>query len=376
MEIIEENSDIDVENSCRTCLISFRDNPDRSFESIFTAMVENTMFREILCQVIPQIQIDNEKLSQYICNTCFDTVTTSYNFQKMVYENERNVIMFLDLRNELDEKGNDGMEQMNALEASDEEDNHEEQDEPNNVILPEITEVLMEDIDENIQEEVEIGSEMEEESIETSDKLVEQDEPSIDQIVVEKSYKCEVCSKEFKKLSLLSRHRKTHENAKKPHECTKCQKRFPSEVALFRHDIIHSDLVERSKIERVEEHNFVCVICNIQFRTYDLLTLHHKTHKATLGESQDIMCKLCMSPFGTFTDIIRHSRNHIENATHQCIICNKLFVLNDEAIDHFLRHKGQKPHKCPICDISFLKLHRLNNHMKTHNDDKVRLSYK
>jgi uncharacterized Zn-finger protein len=289
----------------------------------------------------------------------------------MVYDNERNVLIFLDLRNDIDDKADDGLEQINALEASDEETNQEDS---SNIMLPEITESLIEDIDADVQDEVEIGSEMEDESMETSsDKIIVKESSLIvEKVIVDKSYKCEVCSKKFKKLSLLSRHRRTHDNVKKPHECSKCQKRFPSEVALVRHDIIHSDLVERSKIERSEEQDFICVICNSQFKSHDLLTIHHKTHKTMLGDSQDILCKLCMNSYPTFTDILRHSRNHIENATHQCIICNKLFVLNDEAIDHFLRHKGQKPHKCPICDKSFLKLHKLNNHMKTHSDDKVR----
>jgi hypothetical protein len=168
----------------------------------------------------------------------------------------------------------------------------------------------------------------------------EDNESSDDDDDTNKSFVCDACPKRFKKPSLLARHVKTHDPQKRPHECSKCQKRFPSQVALVRHDILHSELVERSKINRAEPQDFICVICANTFKSSDLLSSHLKTHKNQFND-EEVACKLCNEIFTNFTDIARHSKNHIENATHQCAICNKLFVVGDELIDHFLRHKGE-----------------------------------
>jgi len=153
-------------------------------------------------------------------------------------------------------------------------------------------------------------------------------------------YICDLCPKSFKKTSLLARHIKTHDPKKRPFECKKCDKRFSSQVSLVRHDILHSDLVERSKINRPEAQDFVCVVCARSFKSPESLTSHIKAHKSKSVENQEYTCKLCHDTFPTFTDIVRHSKNHVENATHQCAICNKMFA-GDELIDHFLRHKGE-----------------------------------
>lgn len=260
------------------------------------------------------------------------------------------------------------------------------QENADDVMLPEeIAEELIEELDE--EEAAEETCEMEElepdYAVEVTDIIVKDDTTEVlttDDAEDLKSspskslHSCTSCPKKFKKLSLLTRHQKTHSSEKKSHECTKCGKKLPSEVAMVRHDVLHSDIVTRSKIARSENQKFVCVICNNQFRNPETLSSHHKTHKASLENSREIQCRLCEETFETFTDIVRHSKSHIENATHQCVICKKLFILNDEAIDHFLRHKGQKPHKCPVCQKSFLKLHKLNVHVKIHEDEKVRLS--
>lgn len=382
---MDSGSDIDIENSCRTCLALITDFPDRSFESIFSLEVENVEFKELVIQTLPDVNLENEKMSQIICSDCRDSIITSYNFQKMAYESERNVLMLLDFRED-DYRDNPSSEPVdikieaiidqNMMEGDDE--IHESQ---SDMLPEEITEELIEELNEEesiVHEETCEIEEYEPEYDEEMANIIEKDsnEPSVENMIAksdtEKLHKCESCPKKFKKLSLLTRHQKTHVTEKKPHECLKCRKRLPSEVALVRHDVLHSDIVERSKIVRSENQKFICVICNGQFKTPETLSNHHKTHKTSLENDREIPCKLCQSTFETFTDIVRHSRNHIENATHQCIICKKLFILNDEAIDHFLRHKGQKPHKCPECGKSFLKLHKLNVHLKIHDDDKVR----
>lgn len=377
---MEIHSDIDIENSCRTCLALIHDYPDRSFEPIYGLTVENIEFKDILLTTIPEINLDNDKLSQIVCNECRDAAISSYNFQKMASENERNVLMILELRET-------GVDVDVKIEEILQETTEAVEDVDDEMMLPEgITEELIEELDEDQEEVVDETCEVEEiepeyaddvdliQQVETVENVTEIDATTEDDLKtsLETLHTCDQCPKTFKKLSLLNRHQKTHSTDKRSHECTKCHKKLPSEVALVRHGVLHSDIVTRSEITRADSHKFTCVICNNQFKSPETLASHHKSHKSSLESARDIPCRLCAKIFETFTDIVRHSRNHVENATHQCVICKKFFILNDEAIDHFLRHKGQKPHKCPICQKSFLKLHKLNIHMKIHEDDKVR----
>lgn len=85
----------------------------------------------------------------------------------------------------------------------------------------------------------------------------------------------------------------------------------------MRHDVLHSDLVERSKLNRDETQEFICVVCGRTFKTPDSLSSHLKAHKNKSVENHEYKCKLCHDVFPTFSDILRHSKNHIENATHQ-----------------------------------------------------------
>lgn len=373
-----EASSFDVESSCRACLA-----PSDSLESIFTAPPDDKslQFSEILSLLlseVPQIQ-PGDGLSQVICGSCRVHAVTAYKFQEMCRQNDRHARQLLEIRSNIkvemrDEKkfvesmdGDVLMADLKPLEDDFETetmDNFDDDDEESNEdsSTSESRKFNCDSCDQQFQTE---------KKLEQHTKNEHGDDEETDSDEETRIYSCDLCPKKFKKPSLLSRHLKTHDPNKRPHECTKCQKRFPSQVALVRHDILHSELVERSKISRPEPQDFLCVVCGRAFKSSESLMTHLKSHK-NRNDDGDFTCKLCHDSFPTFGDIVRHSKNHIENATHQCAICNKLFVVGDELIDHFLRHKGMKPHQCPVCEKSFLKLHKLNVHMRTHSDDKVR----
>jgi 5-methylcytosine-specific restriction endonuclease McrA len=85
----------------------------------------------------------------------------------------------------------------------------------------------------------------------------------------------------------------------------------------MRHNVMHSDLVERSKLNRDDSQLFTCIVCARSFKTPDSLATHLKAHKHKNVENLEYDCKLCHDTFPTFSDILKHSKNHIENATHQ-----------------------------------------------------------
>lgn len=365
--------------SCRACL-----STTENLESLFATLTEDSQpLNEILLLVTPDLNsIElNDGLAQGICESCRIHAINAYKFQEMCRANDKHVrqllMKFDSIKEEVDGLAGkiDSDVLMSDLKPLDEEfesetlDNYDEEDE-----------------DDDDEEDSSVTSENKKFSCDSCELQFKSEQKLEDHITNEhqdeessegdneaaRIFSCDMCSKKFKKPSLLARHIKTHDPNKRPHECSKCQKRFPSQVSLVRHDILHSELVERSKINRPEPQDFSCVICGRTFKSSELLGTHLKSHKSKSNNDDEYSCKLCHDVFPTFTDIIRHSKNHIENATHQCAICNKLFVVGDELIDHFLRHKGMKPHQCPVCEKSFLKLHKLNVHMRTHSDDKVR----
>lgn len=372
---MEEIRCIDVKNSCRTCLLS-----SEGLESLFEISFEDVMMSKMLNQITLIEIYESDGLGDKVCRDCRLRIIDSFKFQQLCLRSDRSIRMAIE---NLIPKDNEEKQQISHIiktECVNNDDNDNDPDVKVNT-APNISEDTLDELDQSnailiaelqplIQEfesETDISHSQQEANSEDSSE--EEDDDDGDNS--NKMYQCESCSKIFKKPSLLQRHAKIHDPNRRPWECPKCQKRFQSQVALVRHDIIHSDIVQRSQIARTEGQIFNCVVCKRSLKSPESLSAHLKAHKSKSPEKQEYTCKLCHDVFPKFSDILKHSKNHIENATHQCIICNKLVSVGDELIDHFLRHRGLKPHSCNICQKSFLKLHKLNVHMRTHSDDKV-----
>lgn len=367
---------IDIKSLCRTCL-----QPSPNLESLFETLFDNSTLSKLLVQVTPSLinPSFDDKLSNYICGECRSNAINAFKFQQMCVDSERRIRSLIDgemtFENEIKTEvggdiSQDGLSMMGKLEAT---FGNDLQGDSSDVLLTELKPIEEDDdeFDNDDTDSSESNSGSDDDDVNRIKKYncdscsrefrsarkleqhvmnehqrsksagSEDNESSEDDDETAKIFTCDSCPKRFKKPSLLARHIKTHDPNKRPHECSKCQKRFPSQVALVRHDILHSELVERSKINRPEA-QFSCVICSRLFKSPESLSCHLKTHKNKSPEDQEYTCKLCHDVFPTFTDITRHSKNHLENATHQCAICNKLFVVSDELIDHFLRHKGTR----------------------------------
>uniref|UniRef100_A0A8D0BXG8 C2H2-type domain-containing protein n=1 Tax=Salvator merianae TaxID=96440 RepID=A0A8D0BXG8_SALMN len=81
-----------------------------------------------------------------------------------------------------------------------------------------------------------------------------------------KRYACPVCSKRFRKPSLLSRHKKIH-RLEKPHKCKECGMAFAQWSWLKRHQQIHTGV-----------RPFCCKECGSTFTRLGSLKRHQSTH--------------------------------------------------------------------------------------------------
>lgn len=396
-----EISAIDVKNSCRTCLTS-----EPNLESVFDSNYQGKSFAFLLGVIAPINIAKNDGLSEFICEGCKINLITSFRFQELCINSDKNIRILIEKsihhdlsqttsikteRDLVDEEVNANIaEQLSVSisndtsscinladdEVSELQQNIAENEDSQTEMIQQLTAgatAMIEgesdegetsendDSDEDYGMDESFDCEEEKDtqpefkcelcvdkvfstlaklarhqkshepgkkrkiSQSSSKNSAEIDEDESDG--EDKTYECKLCPKVFKKPSLLSRHVKTHDPNKRPFECNKCDKRFQSQVALVRHDILHSDLVERSKLIRNEAQDFTCVVCSKIFKTPESLTSHIKGHKSDPTQIQQFSCRLCMEIFATLTDLVKHSKNHIENATHQCIVSLKYFSI-------------------------------------------------
>lgn len=168
------------------------------------------------------------------------------------------------------------------------------------------------------------------------------------------NHKCEICGKIFDKAYRLLRHANVHNPVNRPYECEICHHRFQSETSLVRHAIVHSDLIidYTTIMQPPEAREFKCMECDKVFSKQESLSSHLKTHKEKMSQ-KEYKCDYCPKVFKKLNLLTRHSRQHDELKIHQCNICYKTFALNSQLIDHINRHRGIKPHVCGVCGKGF-----------------------
>ncbi|XP_033320818.2 uncharacterized protein LOC117217366 [Megalopta genalis] len=139
-------------------------------------------------------------------------------------------------------------------------------------------------------------------------------------------FSCSICSKEWKTLTELKVHIKTHSSTK-PYMCEKCGQAYKRKHALEIHIGMHNGI-------------------------------------------NPFQCNFCSKCFSQKVSLVRHLPMHTGETLYQCELCGKRFIHHTSYNMHKLSHSGKKSYKCHICDLSLLSTSHLKRHMRAHTGER------
>ncbi|XP_014460980.2 zinc finger protein PLAGL1 isoform X2 [Alligator mississippiensis] len=84
-------------------------------------------------------------------------------------------------------------------------------------------------------------------------------------------------------------------------------------------------------------------------------------------------CQLCGKIFDSIEKLTIHTYNHTGERPYKCSQqgCTKAFLSKYKLIRHSATHSPQKSHQCGYCEKTFHRKDHLNNHLQTHDPNKM-----
>ncbi|XP_022230475.2 zinc finger protein 436 [Drosophila obscura] len=138
-----------------------------------------------------------------------------------------------------------------------------------------------------------------------------------------------------------------------------------SEDAIEEIDEEGLDMVE----EETEEH-LTCEEEEIEAEEEDYLEESLEESSQLPCETLPYVCHVCHKPFRQQCRLNQHMRSHINEKLYRCEECGKKLKHLRNFKEHMLTHTNVKPHQCPICGRFYRTTSSLAAHKRTHAEEK------
>uniref|UniRef100_A0A8D8NDR6 PR domain zinc finger protein 5 n=2 Tax=Culex pipiens TaxID=7175 RepID=A0A8D8NDR6_CULPI len=151
----------------------------------------------------------------------------------------------------------------------------------------------------------------------------------------------------------MEKHDRKERNSGGGWHCKRCDEEFETKKALDKH-------------KRQEHRDYMCDTCGLSFEQKFALETHRKRH----ADVRQYKCDYCPMEYFTRPEMLLHTKQvHLNAFEVKCPECNLTFKTKSTLNQHLKSHTNQRTHTCAMCGFGFKSYTHLNRHVKSVHQD-------
>ncbi|XP_062542650.1 zinc finger protein 668-like [Armigeres subalbatus] len=141
---------------------------------------------------------------------------------------------------------------------------------------------------------------------------------------------------------------------------------YPSLQRCKRCDMEFESKKELDKHKRLEHRDYMCDTCGLSFEQKFALETHRKRHESV----RQFKCDYCPMEYYTRPEMLLHVKQaHLNAFEVKCPDCGLSFKTKSTLNQHIKTHTNQRTHTCSVCGYGFKSYTHLNRHIKSVHQD-------
>ncbi|XP_058463271.1 zinc finger protein 558-like [Malaya genurostris] len=144
------------------------------------------------------------------------------------------------------------------------------------------------------------------------------------------------------------------------------REKYPSMQRCKRCDLQFETKKDLDKHKRLEHRDFMCDTCGLSFEQKFALETHRKRHE----NIRQFKCEYCPMEYYTRPEMLLHVKQvHLNAFQVKCTECGLSFKTKSTLNQHIKTHTNQRTHTCSVCGYGFKSYTHLNRHIKSVHQD-------